>query len=368
MAERIDELPVAIAPEHVADRHLDLGARLDGAFERGVGVLDVEVQRDGRAFERVRRLAAGLRELVVQQQHRVADLQLRVHDQPAVGADAAEDFARAERGLVEVDRARRAADLEVRGQRMEAGWDRVPGRVLGHRAILGQGETGRSGAPSGAGRRRQYHGWLFAGSATGTSTSHSALPRVDGFGEADGGRSSKISSTGPGPRTPPAAASRSCSSQRRTAVTLAGPPLQVATSISSPPIRWMPMSPSPRRRGPIEMPWSVRQSRAGVTAGSSWWRRTSSGSVTGFRRDANATRRAKSAATARGATGPVRRTNAMRSGASTTMRTAGPASLRGVSAGCSTELSWPSAAVRTCQRRTPAGCAAAGRWRAARSR
>src|SRR5579864_1081109 len=44
--ERILQLPVTVAPEHVGDRHRHLGPGRDGLFERGIGALYVKVNRD----------------------------------------------------------------------------------------------------------------------------------------------------------------------------------------------------------------------------------------------------------------------------------------------------------------------------------
>ncbi|TMA30854.1 MAG: hypothetical protein E6J79_20890 [Deltaproteobacteria bacterium] len=83
----------AVAPEHVLDRHEDLGARLDGLGERLVDVGDVEEQQ-----RRLRRLL----ERIVQHDNRVADLELGVHDLSARPRHA-HPFLRAESLLAEVD-------------------------------------------------------------------------------------------------------------------------------------------------------------------------------------------------------------------------------------------------------------------------
>ena len=46
MPKRIDELAVAITPEHVCHRHRDLRPGLDCAFDRGVDIVDIEVDGD----------------------------------------------------------------------------------------------------------------------------------------------------------------------------------------------------------------------------------------------------------------------------------------------------------------------------------
>src|SRR5262249_21011551 len=54
MAERVLELTVAIAPEHVCDRHGDLRAGLNRAGGKGIGIVHVEMDRDRGALERLR--------------------------------------------------------------------------------------------------------------------------------------------------------------------------------------------------------------------------------------------------------------------------------------------------------------------------
>jgi hypothetical protein len=79
MAERVLQLAVAVAPEHVGDRHQDRRAGLDGLFEAGVDVLHVVVNRDRRALQRIRAECLMVGPLVGQHQHGVADLQAGVH-------------------------------------------------------------------------------------------------------------------------------------------------------------------------------------------------------------------------------------------------------------------------------------------------
>jgi hypothetical protein len=47
MTIRIFELAVAIAPEHVGDRHGHLGPGADGALDERIDVLDEEMDSDG---------------------------------------------------------------------------------------------------------------------------------------------------------------------------------------------------------------------------------------------------------------------------------------------------------------------------------
>src|SRR5207237_10404337 len=66
VSKRIGYLPVAIAPEHIRDRHLDGCASVGCPLERLVNVFDVKVQASGRTTESLRRLVAHLGELVGQ--------------------------------------------------------------------------------------------------------------------------------------------------------------------------------------------------------------------------------------------------------------------------------------------------------------
>src|SRR5438067_2779866 len=65
--ERIRELAEAVAPEHVLERHLHGRARGRRPLERGVAVLDVEVERHGRGAVLERRKRAALGHLVVEE-------------------------------------------------------------------------------------------------------------------------------------------------------------------------------------------------------------------------------------------------------------------------------------------------------------
>ena len=54
MTERVFQLAIAIAPEHVVQRHRDFRARAHRLFEDGVRVLDIEMDDDRRALEMFR--------------------------------------------------------------------------------------------------------------------------------------------------------------------------------------------------------------------------------------------------------------------------------------------------------------------------
>lgn len=51
MTERIFDLTIAIAPKRIRDRHHQLGTDLDGMLRKAVGILDIEMQRDGRSIQ-----------------------------------------------------------------------------------------------------------------------------------------------------------------------------------------------------------------------------------------------------------------------------------------------------------------------------
>src|SRR5438270_2056552 len=83
MPERVDEFPVAVAPEHVGDGHRDFGAGFDGAVESGIDVGGVDVDGDGRAVEcarRARAAGAHVGEFVGEHEPGIAEAQLAVKD------------------------------------------------------------------------------------------------------------------------------------------------------------------------------------------------------------------------------------------------------------------------------------------------
>ncbi|MNL41851.1 hypothetical protein D3C87_1642770 [compost metagenome] len=89
-------------------------------LHRGVYVVDVQVQRDGRAFERLRPQAAPFGKIIHQHQHGITDAHGRVHDL-AVRAGQARQLFGVEGFLVEGDGVGSAFADDVRGQRVHAG-------------------------------------------------------------------------------------------------------------------------------------------------------------------------------------------------------------------------------------------------------
>jgi AraC-like DNA-binding protein len=100
--EWILELPVLVAPEHLAQRLTYLGARGEGLRKDRLGVFDIERENDRRPADRRRREHAHLRKLVGQMQIAGANVQLHRHQPPVGGGDPTE-LLRAERVRVEGD-------------------------------------------------------------------------------------------------------------------------------------------------------------------------------------------------------------------------------------------------------------------------
>ena len=112
MAERIDDHPGALAVEGVAGGALERGAGGDGALDRGVGIVHVQVQGGAVAVRRVGLADAQLREFLAQHQDGAVEVHLGVADASA-RFDQAEFLRGAEGMPVEVDRARGVGDAEV---------------------------------------------------------------------------------------------------------------------------------------------------------------------------------------------------------------------------------------------------------------
>src|SRR5437764_11477810 len=113
VSPRIEQRAASIAVELIDDRALLRGAEGDGAGEDFIDVLDVDGKAARRAAERLRADLAHLGMLVGEHEVRAADLQVGVRD--AAVHRKALDLFRAEGRLVELDRVRRAAHEQVRG-------------------------------------------------------------------------------------------------------------------------------------------------------------------------------------------------------------------------------------------------------------
>jgi hypothetical protein len=114
--EGVDDERVPVAVELVDRLPLEGRAQLDGAGDGGVDVLDVdelEHRRPGQPTGR-RRGRAHVRGRVLDDQYRVADLDLRVRDR-AVRAGKPHPLGRAEHLAVEVDGLGRTVHDEARG-------------------------------------------------------------------------------------------------------------------------------------------------------------------------------------------------------------------------------------------------------------
>jgi len=131
MTERIDDLAEAIPPEHVGDGHRHLRPRVHRLLDDGVDVRDVQKGRPGDAPRRLRRLVVGghRKILVGQEDDRIADLDLGVHDL-AAGPGHAEPGLGSERLLVELERLSGVALDQIRRDRVETIGDRLD--VLRH--------------------------------------------------------------------------------------------------------------------------------------------------------------------------------------------------------------------------------------------
>ncbi len=129
MSERILEGSRAVAPEHVAERHLRLRAGVDGAFPCRIHIVEVDIETHRRAAVRLRALGVHPGHFVGEHDDRVADPDLGVHDAPARTRHT-HGFGRSERFLIEVDRARGVVHDHVRRHRVI-----VPHRT-GHSFLL----------------------------------------------------------------------------------------------------------------------------------------------------------------------------------------------------------------------------------------
>jgi hypothetical protein len=101
VTERILDLAVAVAPEHVRQRHDRLCARIHGLLPDRVGIVHIQVDEDRGAFQGQRAIAAPVGKVVGQHDARVADADLGVHDLAAWAGHAA-DLGCAEGLFIEV--------------------------------------------------------------------------------------------------------------------------------------------------------------------------------------------------------------------------------------------------------------------------
>ena len=101
MAEWVGDFSVAVTPELVCKRHIDLGARGYGTVEGGINIFSVEEDINGVGGAG-RRGTGHAGKLVTDEKDGVADSDLAVHD-PAVGPGHAHDFGGAKDGLVKIN-------------------------------------------------------------------------------------------------------------------------------------------------------------------------------------------------------------------------------------------------------------------------
>jgi hypothetical protein len=116
MAERVGDLPVALAPEGVGQRLAHLGTGVDCALPDGVHVVGRQVQHGRRAADAEGREHAHLRELIGQHHRRGAEPDLQLH-QLAAGHGQPAALLRAEHRGVPLGRGRGVPDDEVRRDR-----------------------------------------------------------------------------------------------------------------------------------------------------------------------------------------------------------------------------------------------------------
>src|SRR5215469_8343360 len=85
MPERVDDIPVAITVELVLRRTLELSAELHCLFDYRVDILDVQEEREWRPFNTfgLRRLGAAVGKFILDNEHRIANLNLGVSDRLA---------------------------------------------------------------------------------------------------------------------------------------------------------------------------------------------------------------------------------------------------------------------------------------------
>ena len=113
MPEWIADDAIAVAPELVGERHDDLGPGRRCLLVETVDILGPEMNRHRRALERLGRMRAHVRELVVQIEARIAELHLGMQEL-AVRHGTAANFLGAKGLLVKLQRLRPAAHDQVR--------------------------------------------------------------------------------------------------------------------------------------------------------------------------------------------------------------------------------------------------------------
>src|SRR4029453_4728655 len=133
VAEGIDDLAMAVAPEHVLKRLGDLCARIQRALPESIDVVGKNAERAVDTADRERRNDSQLGELVGDHHGRVTEAKRDLHE-PAVGNGYTTAFLSVESSDVPVGRGGGVATHEVNG-------DRVPHvgalGLLGHDCLLG---------------------------------------------------------------------------------------------------------------------------------------------------------------------------------------------------------------------------------------
>src|SRR5258706_219007 len=143
MAIRVLDRAGAVAVELVFQRPRELGTCRHRLLHRVVHVLHVEMEVDRGAAAGLRREERHAGHFIRQHDVRIADLDLGMAELALRSRDA-QQLLRAERTLVEVDRLRRAADAQVRGDGVVSLRDRQD-LLLRHRNLLGNADTLQTG-------------------------------------------------------------------------------------------------------------------------------------------------------------------------------------------------------------------------------
>src|SRR5271165_4819823 len=128
VAKRVLEPAVTITPEHVRERHRYRRPCVDGTPDERINVLDIEVDRNGRALEGFGSERAVIRKFVHQHDRGITDTYHRVHEF-SIGTRHPAYFQGIEGSFVEVDRIGGACASQVRRHRVHAFRDRF---YVGH--------------------------------------------------------------------------------------------------------------------------------------------------------------------------------------------------------------------------------------------
>src|SRR5580700_5389809 len=142
LAERVGNFSIAVAPEHILQRHINPSASCHSAVKNFVRVRDIQMKVYGIADPLAGAWYRRFAHCVVEEEFRVPDLQFRVHDF-AVGPKFPAEFGGAKGSLVIFDGARRIRADKVRRHGAESFGDGF--YLVWHRSLL-LGFSGRGSA------------------------------------------------------------------------------------------------------------------------------------------------------------------------------------------------------------------------------